>query len=256
MDNKFETWANQKFEGLSRDQLREAGKAFGCSFGPNTAESTMRFKLCEKVGQSPSAEAAMTQRPDNVISLPRLKRPRLSATDVWEGRRHRVLVNKGRDDGERISFVLTWDGCPRAFEYGKPIDMPEPYFNILKMAKDGTVRQRSVKDEEGRLVRMESYDVWTPKFAYNYMGVTPGTEHLPGSILEYWQNRAKQANYFRDLAGRAGGRKALVQILSDISEPRGPQFYKDLTDEDILVEILRLLGFEDQLYNDIEGALG
>lgn len=255
MDSKLEQWAQSHFEGLNRNDLREAGRALGCDFAPNTTEAVMRAKLNELVGQGVGAAQTAPTTPSNVVKLPRLTRPKLLATDVWEGRRHRLIVHKSADDAEHICFVLTWDGFPRSFEFGKEIDMPEPYFNVLRMAENRVVRQRPIRDSEGNLERYESYVVRSPRFAYNYMGVSPGTEELPGSILEYWQGRAKRNNLFRELPGKPGGRQALIQIYSDLSEPRGPEFYKDLTDQDILVQIIRLLGEEDALYGNIEAVL-
>lgn len=263
----LETWAERRFEGLSRQELRDCGKALGADFAPNTSEATMRAKLNEIIGQNdgklPSVTGEATNQPSptpeqptaKVINLPRLTRPKLRATDVWEGRRHDVKVFKGESDAMHQCFVLTWDGHPRNFPFDEVVHMPEPYFNILKTATNRLVRQRPVKDSDGNLLSMESYVVASPKFSYHYMGLTPGTEELPGSILEYWQERAKRNNYLQDVPGKPGGRQALIQILSDLTEPKGPEYYKDMTDQDILVQIIRFLGFEDLLYSNIESAL-
>lgn len=254
MDQKIEQWAKSHFEGLSHAELREAGKVLACDFAPNTPDATMRAKLNEIMGAGVPQE--VVQAPTaRVINLPRLSRPKLLATDVWEGRRHRVRVNKTEEDAERICFVLTWDGVPRSFEFGVDVDMPEPYYNVLRMAENRIVRQRKIKDGEDHHVRNESYVVRTPKFSFQYFGVTHGTEDLPGGVLEYWQKRAERNDYFSKLPGKPGGRQALIQILSDLSEPKGPEYYKDLTDQDILVQIIRLLGFEHVLYGNIEEVL-
>jgi hypothetical protein len=251
MDNKFEHWAESKFQGLTRAELREAGQVFGCNFGPNTKEEVMRVKLCEVVGAG-----AAPAEPAKVIPIPSQHgRPGLAPTERWEGRRHRVQVHHGDDDKEHKAFVLQWNGDARAFPFDKVCDMPEPYFHILQHAVVKTVKQRPVKDEEGRLERMESYDVSKPRYAYNYMGVTPGTEELPTSILDYWQRKATANNYFRDLAVKPAGRKALIRIYADLTESKGPDYYKDKTSEDILADILQFLGLEAVMLEEIESVL-
>jgi hypothetical protein len=37
---QIEGFAESRFEGLTREQLRDAGKILGADFGPNTAERT------------------------------------------------------------------------------------------------------------------------------------------------------------------------------------------------------------------------
>lgn len=253
--DKYEQWANEKFQGRTQAELREAGEKLGHHFGPNASSSFMRNKLLEVIGSSPEQPQP---EPKKEIRLPKIinaRRPGLAPGDKWEGRRHRVVVHKGPDDGEKTAFVLYWNGAQESFPYGKECNIPEPFFNSLRNTTVKKLLQRPVKNAAGELERMESYDVVTPLFAYNYMGVTPGTEELPGSILEYWQRRAKSNNYFKELAESTAGRKILIQILSDITEPKGFAAYRDLTNEDILVEVLRYLGFEDILYGDIEEAL-
>lgn len=254
--DKLEKWVEAKFEGLSRDELREAGKILGCTFGPNTAEQTMRLKLCEISGQGGDVKINEEKQEAAAVTLrPRFQRPKLNAKDIWEGRRHRVRVHRGAGAEQHKSFVLYWDGEQRAFPYDDEIDMPEPYFNILKQAKVGTVKQKPRIDESGKLIAIEDFDVYSPRYSFDYLGVTPGTENLPGSVLEYWQKLAPKKDYFRTLVHKPGGRKALIQIRADLYDSAPPEYYKDLTNEDILADILRFLGFEDIMYESLDEAI-
>lgn len=256
--DKLEQWTESKFEGLSRDELREAGKILGCTFGPNTAEHTMRLKLCEIAGQGVEAPVVQEQPKANTETLalrPRFQRPKLNAKDVWEGRRHRVRVHRGAGAEQHKSFVLYWDGEPRSFPYDEEIDMPEPYFNVMKQAKIGTVKQKPRKDESGLLIAIENFDVFSPRYSFDYLGVSQGTENLPGSVLEYWQKLAPKKDYFRNLVHKPGGRKALIQIRADLYDSAPPEYYKDLTNEDILADILRFLGFEELIYESLDEAI-
>lgn len=254
--SKFEQWAETRFEGLSGDELREAGAAYGLTFPRTTTHKEMRIRLCEASGQAlpKEMEEAGEQPP---TAPPRMGRPGLGPTEKWEGRRHRVMIHHSEENRAHKAVCLTWNMDTRAFEFDKVIDMPEPWFNILHNSTIREVMQRKIKDGEGNLIRMESYDVPRRRYSYDYHGITPGTEHLPGSILEFWQQKAKANDYFKKLAKRKDGlgRRALITILRDVTETKGPDYYKDKTDEELHLEILQTLGFEEVAFADVDVAL-
>ena len=255
----LKAYVEAKFEGLTREQLREAGEMLGVTFGPATHERTMRIKLCEKIGEG-IPESTMSPPPDDTpkkpepVRLMRMQRPRLAPGDIWEGRRYRVQVARAPENAEHKSFVLQWNFVARSFAYDTMIDMPEPYYNLLKV-KVGRVVQEKEKDKDGNWIGNINRDVYTPRFSFQDYGMTPGTENLPGSILEYWQIEAKKKDYFRALLRKNTGRNTLIQIRADLMGSVGPGFYKDLTNEDIWQDIIKFLGFEDILYEESEEEL-
>lgn len=259
--SKMDDWKANKFEGLTHAELRTAGALIGCNFGPNATDKNMRIKLCEKLGELPNIkdtaddEPATPAAPAAPVKLRRMTRPRLAPGDVWEGRRHRVVVAKGPEAQSHKAFVLYWNFVAKSFPYDKEIDMPWPYYNILKTARIGTVVQKKIRDDGGMWIATENEDVFTPRFSFRDMNVTPGDEGKPGSILEYWQMEAKNNDFFRNLIKNPqGGRNKLIQIRSDLYGSVGPTYYKDLTDEDIWQSVIQFLGFEDIFYEDFEAA--
>jgi hypothetical protein len=252
---QIEQWKAQKFEGLSKLELKEAGKLLGAVFAPNQSEANMRKRLNAVVEVNGTTEIKDS---DNVIPIQRKKmagRPKLNATDLWEGMRYTVEVSPNAANSGHKNFMLTWDGVARAFPYKKKIDMPFPYYNVLKTSEDRQVKQRKIKDEDGNLEQMECYVVSTPRFSFQDYGVTPGTENLPNSMLDYWQGKALKNDFFKDIVSVEDGRKVLIQCHMDITEPHNPDYYRDQTNVDILNSCLRLLGFEDEIYNTAEAML-
>lgn len=214
----------------------------------------MRLKLCEKLGEGiPEPEPVQAQPAPKQVRMIRMQRPRLAPGDVWEGRKRRVQVAKAPENADHLAFVLYWNFVPKSFSYDEVIDMPEPYYNILKI-RVGRVVQEKQKDKDGNWIGMINKDVWTPRFSFVDFGFTPGTENLPGSILEYWQREAESKNFFRDLLTKNTGRNTLIQIRADLYGSVGAGFYKDLTNEDIWQDIIKFLGFEDILYEEAEAA--
>lgn len=249
-----ETWLRNKFQGLTREELRQAGSELGVNFGPNTAEDTMRRRLCEKLGEMGDQPIVIPDEPVKPAPIPmrRVQRPRLAPGDKWEGRSHRVRVHRNEESKNHQSFVLYWDFVARSFKYEDTIDMPEPYFNILKDAKIGRIEQEPELDKYNFRIGTINREVFVPRFSYDYFGVTKGTEDAPGSILEYWQKEARKNDHFRAMVKSNSGRHRLIQIRSDLYGTVGPQFFKDLTNEDIWQDIMRFLGFEDIFYEDLE----
>lgn len=244
-------WIERKFEGLTRAELRQAGAELGCNFGPNMSEHNMRIRLCEKLGEGVPNIPAPDEKPAPV-RMRRMMRPRLAPGDEWEGKRRRVRVNRTKDDEQHTAFVLYWNGAARAFPYDQVIDMPWPYWEHIKSIQIGKLIQDKVRDADGVWVRNDNREVFTPLFSYTDMGTTPNTEHLPESILDYWQKEALAMNYFKDLIPRSTGRNTLIQIRSDLKGSSGAAYYKDLTNEDIWQEIIQFLGLEDIMYEEEE----
>jgi hypothetical protein len=244
-DSKFSDWAASKFEGLSREQLREAGAVFGCTFAPNTSERTMRAKLCEQVGMLPNeaqepAPAAVTPKVLNARFDPK---PNLTASGTWGGRRHYVSIFPQDNQSENSpKYVRLFHECiPRDYPYGEKINLPEPLYESLRQAQRGNLNPREIRTESGELVRIEHIEQRLPRYPFQDLGIVPGTENLPGSLREYWQRQAAKTDNFEGLP-----RRQLIAIRADLLGPVGGRdFYKDLTDQDILYDVLTFLGVDE-----------
>ncbi len=236
----IEQMSQTRFEGLTRKQLFEAGKTLGLNFGPSTTDKNMRIQLCQTLGKNVDEEPETKLRP-----APRFKtngifdpKPELKNIDSWGGKRMMVRVYKPSADADSPQeyFQVTWEGQKRYFAYNINVDLAWPHFQALKNAEKTRLDQEELKDNKGILTGIKN--VWTPspRYHFNVVGVTPGTENLPESTLEYWQWQAKKHNNFKGL-----NRRTLQMIRSDLYGPVGNDFYKDMTDEDILYSVLEFL---------------
>jgi hypothetical protein len=259
---QIEGFAESRFEGLTREQLRECGKILGADFGPNTAERTMRVRLCELYGTIPTAEVKISAPKAPVKSGRFDPKPALNAdairsdvilpngkrSDGWQGRRHRVNVHPpgAENENPRKYFQLTWEGAARVYPYGKDLDLPYPLYQNLKDSKRNHLIEREIRNERNEVIRIDYDDNWLPRYHFNDIGPTPGTEHLPTSLRDYWATQAAKHGNFSDLVGQGqSSRRTLIQIRSELYEAAGPAFYRDLTDQDILTHIHEALNIDE-----------
>ncbi len=233
--NKYEDWVQARFQGLTKDELLEAGKIFGCEFDRGADVAVMRTKLCEKTGAAPFKEPAPAPRASGKMG----KKPNLTPQGVWEGRRRRVIISRQAHEINHKAKALIWEGVTRLFAYDEVIDMPDPWFNVMASAVSAHLSQKKVKDEEGNLDAMELIETPYNVHLFRDLGVTPGTEDLPGDLSEYWAKEAKRTNYF---AGTS--RSALIAMRGDFVGSVGIQAYKDLTTEEIRFDVLRRCNLE------------
>ena len=163
-----EQWTKNRFQGLTREELRQAGNELGIPFGPNTSEDTMRKKLCEKLGEI-GGELQIPDDPpvSKPVPLRRMQRPRLAPGDKWEGRCHRVRIHRNEESKNHKYCLLSWEFVRKSFPYEETIDMPEPYFFVLKNAQIGTIEQIPLMDTKGRY-GTENKEVFTNRFNYDY----------------------------------------------------------------------------------------
>lgn len=247
IEDQIPAWSDEKFLGCTRDELREAGKALGCKFGPNTSDDVMRTKLCETVGVKPAETSVQKAQPvpprKNGIFDPKpLLTPESIRSKQWGGKMHRVLVFPQSNDTENPKHYvqLTWEGIAMVYPYNKELTLPHPLYIALKNAKRNPLIEKKIKDEDGVIVGYSYFDNKTPRYPHDYRGVVPGTENLPESLLEYWKTQAKKHSNFVGVP-----RRTLQMIRAELFTPMGPAFYKDLTDDDILADIHQALGIDE-----------
>ena len=241
-NDKFQQWAESKFEGLSKDDLIAAGEILGENFPRQMLERTMRIKLCEKMGTTPMEDITPVKAPpptrgNGVFD----HKPNLTNGEAWGGKMYHVLVYPPPENTEQSTqfFTLVWEGMPRVYSYNMKLSIPAPYLNVLRDSVKKSTTQREVKNPEGHLIRMENIDVPMPRYSTQFMGPVAGTENLPESLLEYWQIQASKHKNFRGM-----NRRILTMIRADLFGPAPRDFYKDLTDQDILYDIHTFLGID------------
>lgn len=244
----MERWTESRFQGLTKDQLIAAGEILNVTMPRQTAEKTWRLKLCEAIGVQSTDES--DEVVPAVVPMAGLTRgnlfdpkPHLGVGARWGGKRHDCIVYQPPAESEESPkcFGITWEGYKLDFPYGVKIHMPHPYYMIMKGSEKQRVTQKAQRDEEGTQIGVETTYHPIPRYQDQYIGITPGTENLPESLCHYWQTQAKKNNNFRNKEGKIFDRRILQGIRSDLYGPVGVAYYKDLTNEDILYDILTFL---------------
>lgn len=237
-EENFQNWSESKFQGLNKDDLIAAGVVLGLTLPKQMGEDKMREKLCEKLGVTPSKVVAhLPQAPVRTTGIFDPK-PNLTPGNRWGGRWHQVMVfPPSQESGLPENFFqITWENVPKAYHFNTVLRMPEPYYQILVNAVTTKLTQKGIRDEEGILVKVENVESSQPTYNVQYHGVVPGTEDLPASLQEYWQRQALKHDNFSQIP-----RRELTRIRSDLFTPLPPAKLRDLTDQDILYDILTFL---------------
>lgn len=195
MSKDYEKWAEEGFVGGSKEELREAAEVYCIKLHPNCSEATIRQRLCDAAGKvAPNVEntpdiskLTSTAFPDEM--------PGINGIGRWGGRRHTVTISQ--PSGDKTKFLpIGWEGEFLYVKFGTKTHLPEPHYNILMDAK---VRSFTIEYKEvakGVRVR-EQIDEEYPAFSVADHGITPGTEHLPGSVLEWYQQLSQKKDHFK-----------------------------------------------------------
>lgn len=245
----IEKLAEAKFEGLDKDTLLKVAEIFNLTFPRQTSEKTIRLRLCQAAGQfvdeEKPAPAKKVARKSNGIFSPK---PDLKNVHNWGGKRRNVVVHKpGADEDTPTQYLqLVWEGQKRYYAYGIKLSLPYPHYMALLNSEKRTITQDEMKDAKGNLVGIRNIENVTPRYNFRDIGDEPGTEDLPESTVQYWQWEARKHDNFRGQP-----RRTLMMIRSDLYGPVGNDFYKDMTDEDILHSVLEFL-WGDYAEHDVE----
>lgn len=240
---QFNEWRRNAFEGLDRNQLKQAAEILGVEFAPQTNNDTLRKKLQEAIGlvSAPLTESQVgqiaaeapkpNQRAVSITATP----PNLGPAGRWGGRYRRVRLTKTSFYEKFKAFPLTWEGQTRYFHFDVDVDMPWPYFEVLRNMRETRITQSLSHD--GR--RVEKSESSTQVLPYSDLGDTPGTEHLPCSMIEYVQRVAESCGRFADTP-----RRDLIRVMRWLHGPQANVTTKELTDDEIRDQILTFIGVD------------
>jgi len=246
MSYDYEALAASRFTGLNLAQLREVAKDLGVKLPPNCTDETAREKLAQQVGEfNPTVrvEAGAVANSNRCT-----EKPNLTAYGRWGGRRHRVKVMRTSTQDTGKGVPIGWEGpCVYALYDAEYTDLPEPHFNNLNNSVQNNFSVRAYV-AQGKIVREETADQPTRDYQFVPMGITPGTENLPGSLREWYQWEAERKGYFAKFK-----QSRLEEIFAELygwdaqTDPRTGTVRPILWGKDkIRKEILRFLG-EDYL---------
>jgi hypothetical protein len=165
--------------------------------------------------------------------------PNLASTGPWGGRRRRIklLRDSRRHEGWR-AYPLGWDGETIYFHFDTVLDMPYPYYESLR----NMVHNRIKKEESivnGKVVVITTEEA-SLDLAFSDMGDTPGTEHLPISMIDWFQKQA----YDNGLFAQASRRVLTEYLRLLLGQTEAGRFAKDRNDDELRDRVLSFIGID------------
>lgn len=233
--------AQSKWEGCDRETLKQDAETLGVDLKGNWSDATAILRLCAAVGQiAPQADAKPIL---NKQDRPTVK-PNLTTIGEWGGRCRDVVVFRPQGDNSPGAPVA-WDQMRIYIPFddgtGKKYTIPEPHYNVLKDAKLRHYDLTARRNESGDVIRTHA-NREEQTFPSGAGEVTIGTEHLPGSLLEWYQWEAERKDYFRKFK-----KSRLEEIYSELTDRRPGELipgqgFKEWDRDKVLKEVLRFLG--------------
>ncbi|MBK8168211.1 MAG: hypothetical protein IPK64_19870 [bacterium] len=240
---KLPEWLAANFAGRSKPELRMVCQHLEIGVSPSDSIDSMTRKLLQHYdrwdagvdGSTPPARAgAMADRETRISagvkratkSKPAAlgpvpfgsgsrRPPRLTSLSKWQGQRFRIrALPQDQQRGGARRIPVGWEGEVFLLDPKLPYqDVPAPiFYNIAdSQAKQLILEWNSQAKDMDR-----SWHVYA-RFPIQFMGPTPGTEHLPSSLSDWLQRDARAndlyANEGRDTLERVWG------MLTDGARP-------------------------------------
>jgi hypothetical protein len=243
----LEEAAKNQFLDLNSDQLRDALRTLDAPMSGKMSDERMRAQLCHTFGVDPPA--ALPPAPP---APPKANGsggspfgpkwpliPPLHTGGKWGGKMYRVVITSRL--AEDKTCPLTWENWSINAKLNAEVDLPQPHYNILVNHVTNEVRQKKVEKDDG-----ETYyeKVFTPfrQFNFQTLGVTPGTDHLPGDLREYYVAFAAARGNFSSLT-----RPQLDRIHSAVFPDMNPEKQQELPDEKVRNQILEFCGIRREV---------
>lgn len=128
--------------------------------------------------------------------------PNLGLSGKWEGRMRRVVVHNPDPDSKKRTITVGWEGYAWTIAYGVEVDMPWPYWTALNNAvvkDESSVRvTKWDRDEDGQWQKTITPSI---RHTHNFtdMGDVPDTESLPTCYSDFFQQKARETQVFREI---------------------------------------------------------
>lgn len=241
--------AQNGWETATREEIKTDAEVLGIELKGNFSDETARARLQAAVGTI-AQEAKPVTTPRLVAARP-TEMPNLTTMGKWGGRCRDVSVSRPVGDAS-YGVPVRWEDMLIYIPFAqgkesKRYTIPEPHFFVLQNATrysfilDPSITKNGI-DRSGITEEFEQ------AYPYQDYGITPGTEHLPGSILEWYQWEAERKNYFE-----AFRFSRLEEIWSQLKNaaPVDPRTGNEWNREKLRKEILRFLG-KDYLKHLVE----
>lgn len=234
-------WSRKGFEGLERDELKQAAEMLGVQFAPQTNSPTLQKKLCDAIGlvDGTLPPSQVTAIADEVPAKPKLtlamSPPNLGPSGRWGGRYRRVKLVRTEFYKDFNAFPICWEGQQKYFHFDIDVDMAWPFFEVLRDMVETTIIKDLSSDGHSSITR----EVRNQALPFSDLGDTPGTENLPRSMVEYVQWLAEQNGRFAKTS-----RRDLIRIMRWLHGPVFNATAKDMTDDEIRDELLTFIGVD------------
>jgi len=182
-------------EGLTRKLLAHFDK-WDDDAGPIAAEPP-KVKSKAKAKPQVVAETPAGVMPPDLRGLSRFRAPQgLSNLSGWKGRRYRVrLQPRPKELGGNRKVPVPWEAETYMLDPRLPYqDIPAPVFYNLM---DSQCRQLLMSWDANEKVMVKEWSTYS-RYPIQYFGVTPGTEELPESALDWYIADCKANNWYLD----------------------------------------------------------
>ncbi len=237
------------FRNSTKEELREYCKALGIKYQPAHQEPALQKLLCKELGLTvetgPVSNVLQAIRPTSRV-VPDIN---LDCEGIWGGKRIRVRVNRpfnahDKDKGTHIFANGSYGGNVKGYpiSYGSVQVLPYPVYMRLREIE----HQRPYQDTVGNDVVTE-WSAPEPVYTMEVIGVEPGTENLPASLLEWYQMKGPQ--WFADIKSLRDLHTIAGKLGID-THTRNPENKKTtpLTHEELLANINTFVfGYPDVL---------
>ena len=111
--------------------------------------------------------------------------PNLAPSGRWEGKRARIRrLKTGHND--MSGAIFKWNGFPCIIPIDVVVDIAWPILEIIKtcVGIELTVTQEEDARDKAKIHNKKNVTYYD-KYPFTFLGVTPGTEHLPESPYEF-----------------------------------------------------------------------
>lgn len=228
-------WLQTDFAGRTKDELRAACRHLEISIAPNEGIETLTRKLLQYYGKfddQPTGKPVVSPKVAKLRTPPNLR----SLKD-WGGKRYRIrAMAQDESRGGARAFPVCWEGeayiiDPKIVPYQ---DVPAPVYHNLLDAVAGDLKTEWKNEQKQMQYQWINY----PRFPIQVLGVTPGTEHLPESLRDWYIQDALD----NDLYSKHD-RDALERVWRTLTDGSRPN--RDDKDRGLgqwRYEVLQLLG--------------
>lgn len=198
---------NQRFENNTRAELLQYCEDLGIAdVRPNADMNFIKTRIFATLGiaeRSVAAGGTVAKIYTSKI-LPTIN---LTPSGLWGGRRRRIRLSRpATATKSEAAIPVGWNGKAAYWlPFDEPIDVPYPIYNIIRQIRMPRVVKRETDGPGGVKEITTGWEF--SEVAMSDMGDTPGTENLPCSLTEWFQD--KGPDFYRALSARD------IQMVAD-----------------------------------------